>query len=439
MMTLPTCIADGCGIVLTFTSYLTTFLFLGAALILTLQSRFAQIRMFPRFVRLVMGSIKKRTDSSRTDAMSPFHALFTAMGTTLGMGNIVGPGVAILMGGPGALVWLLMYIFFSSVTKFVEVTFALHTRTVSAEGKIIGGPMRYLHTVSPFLGYWYAYIAVFLFTAWTSLQANTLANIFELEFVPKYIVGGLLACIVFATLHGGAQRVGNIASKLVPIMFILYICFAFTLLSQNIGALSHAFHLIFVGAFTPQALVGSLSGFTILQAMRVGTYKAIFITEAGMGTSSIAHAMADTKNPTDQGILAMFSMLSDALIALTSGLLVIVLGVYNGPFRSTMIYEAFRLGSPVAGRFVLLATVTLFVVTTAIGNSFNGMQTFASLTRHRFIGAYMALTVCMIFVGPLLDAKLMWDIADVVLALVAIPNIIGILILAYKKPEIIRV
>jgi AGCS family alanine or glycine:cation symporter len=104
-----------------------------------------------------------------------------------------------------------------------------------------------------------------------------------------------------------------------------------------------------------------------------------------------------------------------------------------------MIYEAFRFGSPVAGRFVLLATVTLFVVTTAIGNSFNGMQTFAALTNHRFIKTYMALTVLMIVIGPLLDAKLMWDIADVVLALVAIPNIIGILILAYKKPEVIKV
>lgn len=438
-MIVPTCIVDGCGFLLSYMSYVTTFLFLGAALALTLQSRFAQIRMFPRFVRLVMGNIKKQTDTSRTDAMSPFHALFTAMGTTIGMGNIVGPGVAILVGGPGALVWLLMYIFFACVTKFVEVTFALHTRTISADGKIIGGPMRYLHVVSPFLGYWYAYIAVFLFTTWTSLQANTLANIFELEAIPKYTVGIALALIVLVTLRGGAQRVGNIASKLVPVMFLLYIFFAFTLLSRNLDALWHAVQLVFVGAFTPQALVGSLSGFTLLQAMRVGTYKAIFITEAGMGTSSIAHAMADTKNPTDQGILAMFSMLSDALIAATSGLLVIVLGVYNGPFRSTMIYEAFRIGSPVAGRFVLLATVTLFVVTTAIGNSFNGMQTFASLTRHRFVGAYIALTVCMIVVGPLLDAKLIWDIADVVLALVAIPNIIGILILAYRKPEVIKV
>ena len=370
----PTWIIESWTFLSSTIAYLTTFLFLGAAILLTLQCRFAQIRLFPRFISLVMGNIKKSTGNTKTDAISPFHALFTAMGTTIGMGNIVGPGVAIITGGPGALLWLLIYIFFAAVTKFVEVTFALDTRTISPDGKIIGGPMRYLHTVSPFLGYWYAYIAVFLFVVWTSLQANTLAHIFELEFIPKYIVGSSLACIVLITLYGGAQRVGQVASKLVPIMFVLYIFFAFMFLWRNASGLSHALNLIFISAFTPQALVGSLSGFTLLQAMKVGTYKAIFITEAGMGTSSIAHAMADTKKPTDQGILAMFSMISDALIALTSGLLVIVLGVYNGPFRPTMIYEAFKLGSPVAGRFVLLATVTLFVTTTAIGNSFNGMQ-----------------------------------------------------------------
>lgn len=437
-MTMPTWIVDSWIPVSSIIFCLTTFLFLGAAIILTLQSRFAQIRLFPRFISLIMGNIKKQTGSSHTDAISPFHALFTAMGTTIGMGNIVGPGVAIVTGGPGALLWLIVYIFFASVTKFVEVTFALHTRVISPNGKIIGGPMRYLHTVSPFLGYWYAYIAVFLFVVWTSLQANTLANIFELESVPKHIVGSLLACIVFITLHGGVQRVGQVASKLVPIMFLLYMFFAFMFLSRNASGLSHAFSLIFSSAFTPQALVGSLSGFSLLHAMRVGTYKAAFITEAGMGTSSIAHAMADTKKPTDQGVLAMFSMISDALIALTSGLLVIVLGVYNGPFRSTMIYEAFKLGSPLAGRFVLLATVTLFVTTTAIGNSFNGMQTFASLTHRRFMWAYMAVTISMIIIGPLLPAKLMWDITDVVLALVAIPNILGLLMLAYTKPNVIK-
>lgn len=419
--------------------YITTFIFLGAAVALTLQSRFAQIRMFPRFIRLITGTINEGTNTQQTDAINPFHALFTAMGTTIGMGNIVGPGVAILMGGPGALLWLLIYIFFASVTKFTEVTFALDTRTISENGKIIGGPMRYLHTVSPFLGYWYAYLAVFLFVAWSSLQANTLANIFVFESVPKVAVGTVLAFIVFIALRGGAQRVGDIASKLVPTMFVLYMFFAIVLLTRNAASLGQAFTLIWQSAFTPHAVLGCFAGATVLQAMRAGTYRAIFITEAGMGTSSIAHAMATTKNPTDQGILAMFSMLSDAIISLTSGLLVLVLGVCHGPFRSTMIYEAFNLASPVAGRLVLLTTVTLFVVTTAIGNSFNGMQTFASLTRHRFVDAYIAITVGMIFMGPLLESKLVWDIADIVLALVALPNIIGLLILAYKRPQVIKV
>lgn len=420
-------------------SYATTVIFLGAAIILTLHSRFAQIRLFPRFLSLVKKNIWQYRKAGRTDAMSPLHALLTAMGTTIGMGNIVGPGVAILLGGPGALLWLLVYIFFASVTKFVEVTFAVATRTTSSDGKIIGGPMIYLHTISNWLSYWYSFLAIFLFTVWTSLQAHTLADIFALESIPKPVVSGLLALVVFTTLYGGARRVGEVASKLVPVMFILYMVFAIALLSYNITALVNALSLIFKSALHPQAAVGCFAGFSLMQAMRAGTYRAIFITEAGMGTASIAHAMADTKKPTDQGILAMFSMLSDALISVTSGLLVIVLGVCHGPLRNSMIYEAFTLGSPFAGRFIVLATITLFVTTTAIGNSFNGMQTFSSLTKHRFLWLYSAVTIAMIIIGPLLHAKLMWDITDIVLALVAIPNIIGILILAFTKPHVIKV
>jgi len=418
---------------------ISTVLFFGVAIVLTLITRFAQIRAFPRFMRLITGTIQEFKDEKKTDAINPFHALFAAMATTLGMGNIVGPGIAILTGGPGALFWLIVYIFFASATKFTEVVFALETRTISADGKIMGGPMRYLHTISPFLARWYTYFALILFVGFSMLQSNTLANIYALESLPKPAIGAVLAMIVFITLRGGAQRVGDIASKLVPIMFVLYIVFAIILLSRNLHALGDAIALVLSSAFSSKAALGCFAGASVMHAMQAGVYKAIFITEAGIGTSSIPHAMAATKRPVDQGILAMFSMISDAIISITSGLLVLVMGLCNGPFRSTMIYEAFKMGSPVAGRFVLLATVTLFVVTTVIGNAFNGMQTFTSLTRYRWLHSYIALTVGMIFIAPLIETQYAWAIMDVILAFVAIPNIIGLVILAYKKPEVLKV
>src|SRR3972149_6623014 len=136
----------------------TTLLFFGAGLVLTIKTGFLQLRAFPKFISLVTKGFARKKKSGAEGEMktiNPFHALFTAMGTVIGMGNVVGPSFAIMMGGPGALFWLVAYIFLGAATKFTEVTFALHTRIKTAEGHIIGGPMVYLKAVSPFLAYWY--------------------------------------------------------------------------------------------------------------------------------------------------------------------------------------------------------------------------------------------------------------------------------------------
>ena len=349
---------------------------------------------------------------------------------------LLGPSVAIFTGGPGALFWLLVYIFFGSVTKFVEVIFAIRTRERLPDGYIVGGPMNYLKKISPALAYWYALVIIFLFVSWSALQANTLAAIYAQESIPEWVVGLGLAALVFFTLTGGAQRIGAVASKLVPLMFVLYVTFAGLILLQNPLALYGAFRLIAHSVFNPMAFCGGALGFGVLHAMRAGIYRAIFITEAGLGTSSIAHAITDAKNPVDQGLLALFSMAADGFLALLSGLIVLVTGVcMQGTFRSTLIYEAFKLHSPAFGSYVLLISVTLFVLTTVMGNSFNGVQSFAALTRHRWTSWYIAFTTVLIFAGALLPVQFMWNVADMLLTLVAVPNLIGVLILAFRNPD----
>ena len=300
-----------------------TILFASAALILTVKTGFLQIRAFPKFIRMILGGIRpEKEKSART--INPFHAMFAAMATTIGMGNVVGPPVAIIAGGPGALFWLVVYIFFGSVTKLTEVTFALATRVKTEQGFIIGGPMQYLKSVSSILAGWYGYVIIFLFVGWSSLQSNTLANIAANENIPHWAVGLTLSVLLFAILNGGAKRVGEFASKLVPLMFILYVSFALLILFQDLGTLWSAAQLVFRSAFTPAAPIGAFMGATVMRSVNAGFSRAIFITEAGIGTSSIPHATADTKNPLDQGILAMGSMIADMFLVTISGFLILV-------------------------------------------------------------------------------------------------------------------
>lgn len=434
MNVLPLCYA-----IKDFLDFPTMILFFLVGILLTIKTGFMQIRALPRFFVLIRGGMKRKevyNEQGQVKTIDAFHALFTAMATTIGVGNLVGPSIAVFTGGPGALFWLLLYIFFGSATKFTEVIFALVTRVKTAEGNMVGGPMQYLQHVNKFFAYWFMYVMAILFVGWSMVQSNTLAAIYAQEGVPQWLTGLVLALLTFYVLMGGAKRVGNVASKLVPIMFVFYVIFALFILFRDPLALQVALLRIMRSIFTPAAPAGAFLGATMYQAIKSGLYRGVFITEAGLGTSSIAHAMADTKRPVDQGVLAMYSMVADAILATISGLIVLVTGVWeHGLFRSTLIYEAFKLHAPALGQVVLLISISLFVITTIIGNSFNGQQTFASITNFRWVRSYLLFTVAMTFIGAMLHVELAWVLMDILISLVAIPNLIGITWLAFKRPN----
>lgn len=419
----------------------TTLLFLGVGVWLTIRNGFLQIRGLPRFIKLVKDGLSSQTEhEAHKGTINSFHAMFAAMATTIGVGNVVGPSVAIMMGGPGALFWLILYIIIGSATKFTEVVFAVVTRVRTNEGNFVGGPVTYLSTVSPVLGLWYGVVMIFLFMGWSGLQANTLAQIFMQEGIPAWITGLSLSILAFLVLSGGAQRVGIVASKLVPIMFVGYVSFSLFILLKDLHAFVNALKLVWHSIITPAAPVGAFAGASLMQTMRVGIFRGIHITESGTGTSSIPHALADVKNPADQGILAMFSAAADAALSFLSGMLVLVTGLWTqGVFRSTLIYEAYKLHSPVIGQWILLASISLFVLTTVIGNSFNGIQSFTALLKNRWVNGYIAVTLCVIFIGSLLKVQLIWEMMDTLLTLVVVPNLIGLLVLTHKRPEVLTV
>jgi len=416
-----------------------TLLFVFVGVFLTIKSRFVQIRALPRFFTLIRQGVKHH-HPKKEKMIDPIRALLTAMATTIGMGNIAGPAIAVVMGGPGALFWLVAYTFFGSVTKFSEVMFSMTLRKKLPDGGVLGGPTQYLRAVTPLLGVWYGAITVFLFAGWSGLQANTLANVFYLEGVPKWITGLILASVVFCALMGGIRRVGAIASKLVPLMFVLYVTFASFILLKDINALGQAFVLIGKHIFSPCAPLGGFLGATIFEALKTGVHRNIYITEAGLGTSSISHAMADTDAPRDQAILAMFSVVADMVPSVLSGLLVIVTGMWarSNEINSTLVYEVFRDYSNDFGKWVLLASISLFVLTTVIGNSFNASQSFASFTRYRGMVLYYIFLSFLIFVGALVSVPLAWKAMDLLLVLVAVPHLLGVLFLSFKYSDLIK-
>lgn len=410
-----------------------TLIFFLAAVILTFKTGFLQFRGFRRFIRLITVNLGRRK-AGELKTINAFHALFTAMSTTIGVGNVVGPSVAIIIGGPGALFWLLVYMFFASATKYTEVVLAIKYRERTSDGRILGGPAEYLKHVRPYLAHWFGLVTIFLFAGWSGLQANSLAEILAQQSVPEWITGLLLAVFVFIVLVGGAKRVGEVSSRIVPIMFVLYVTFTIVILLGDIAALKQAFVLIGRSVISPSAPIGGFLGSTIFAAMQEGAYKAIYVSEAGVGTSSIPHSMSDVSNPTDQGLLAMFSMMADAFLCLISGLLVLSTGLWQGGvLTATTVYRIFEVYYPVIGPLVFAACIILFISGTTIGNGFNGSQSFASFTRYRWINWYYGFIALTVFLGAISDVPLIWAIMEFLLPLVAIPNLIGVLILAFRK------
>lgn len=402
-------------------------LFLLVGIFLSIVIKFPQLRNGRRFLTILSS---QHVTTSTKNTISPLQALLTAMSTSLGSGSIAGVPLAIVIGGPGALFWIVIYAFFGSVTKFTEVAFAIKYRTRAADRSIIGGPTSYLWQVHPLLAYWYGACAMILFAGWSALQSKALSEVFEKLGVHGYITGTLTALFVFYMLIGGAKRIGKLSSYLVPVMCISYLCACLFILLQDIGLLGRMFILVIKTAFTGMAATGGFAGATFFMAMRQGVFKSAYVTEAGVGTAAYPHALADTDSATDQGILAMYSVAIDTFFCLISGFVVLVTGVWtSGAACNSLIYDAFEVGLPNIGPTILIFSLILFVTGTAVGNSFNGSKSFGFFTGNKYLICYYIFVASMIFLGAIAQSLTLWAIMDFILPLTALPNVIGLIYL----------
>ena len=406
-------------------------LLVGAGIILSVRTGFVQARHFGYILKNTMGKMFEKHDLEE-GAITPFQALSTALAATVGTGNIVGVSVAILGGGPGAVFWMWVAAFFGMCTKFSEVNLAVAYRIKTPDG-IQGGPMYYLDRglKKPWLGKCFAFLAgVACFGIGCSVQSNSIAGTLKSSFnVPPMITAVVITIAASVVIIGGIQSISKVTEKLVPFMAAFYIVGGLIIIISNAHMIPFAIRAIFVGAFNPSAVGGGVIGYTIMLAMRNGVSRGVFTNEAGLGSSPIAHATASTDHPTRQGMWGVTEVFLDTFVVCSiTALVIITSGVLDEGITdaSALVATAFDMHLAI-GRYIVSLGLLLFAFSTILGWEYYG-ETSARYLLGAGIGKpYKLVYIIMIFVGCVMKLDLAWTVANILNALMAIPNLIGLI------------
>ncbi len=422
--------------------FLCCLFILSGSIYLTVKSGFIQLRFFRSLFSMLKGLFTARKGKTGSHTILPHRALLTAMSTTLGISTIVGPVIAIALGGPGALFGFLLASFFGSAVTYIEVNLCIQYRKKLDSGEIMGGPMQYLkHLVSPAMAKWYAICCLVLMMAWSAAQANQVAAILNSPLLGSYrlstaLSGGLIAILILLTMLGGIKRIGSLSAKLVPVMFFLYIGSSCWILTCNYDQLGQMFAEMFRSAFSPVPMAsGTLVG-GLMSALRWGIFKGTQATEAGVGTQTIPHSMAETNDPDTQGMLAMLSTFAAGFIAFLSGCVTLVTKTWldpSLPLGISMVAASFEQYFSFVGIAIVAVSGLLFGFGTILGNCYNGSQCYRYLTKNKKSRYYLLLTALMIFAGAISEVKTIWSLVDLVMIFMVVPHLGALLIHATKK------
>jgi AGCS family alanine or glycine:cation symporter len=329
-------------ILLTLDSYIGgsawfVYLLLGTGLFFTVYLKFPQIKYFRHSIKVVMGKYDKKGDKGDT---SHFQALTTALSGTVGTGNIAGVALAIHLGGPAALFWMLLTAFLGMTTKFVEVTLSHKYREVAADGSISGGPMYYMKNRLNMK--WLAIIfaiatIISSFGTGNLPQVNSIANAMHSTFgIDNMLTGGILAVLLGFVIIGGIKRIAKVTEKLVPMMALIYIIGSFLVIFYNYDNIIPSILLVSGSIFTGTAAVGGFLGASIAFAFNRGVNRGLFSNEAGQGSAPIAHAAARTSEPVSEGMVAILEPFIDTIIiCMITGMVILSSGVWNEKHMNT--------------------------------------------------------------------------------------------------------
>ena len=386
---------------------------------------------------------KKHHHDKSLGEISPFASLMTALSATVGTSNIVGVAIAIFIGGAGAIFYMWVFAIIGMSIKYCECLLGVEYRTRNAEGKELGGPMYYMAKgiggkFGTLLGGFTAILLIGVAIGFgNSVQANTIAySIAGIFHIPPYISGIILAGLVSFVILGGIARIAATASRIMPVMIVIYVLCGLAVIISHINRLDDVLIAIFSHAFDFNAVAGGISGATIAYAIQFGANLGMFSNDIGTGNSAIAHASAQTKNPVRQAHIGMLGTFIDTIIICTITALVILItdADHSGRNDIAMVFLGFSSLFGVASQYLFSIIWLVFVFTTIIVWSFYGERAlhYLNLASKRNILIYRIGWVAMIVLSSFVNFNLIWSISSIFLGLLIYPNMITVLWLSPK-------
>ena len=420
-------------------------LLVGTGVYYTFRCGGIQFKWFGYIMKNTIGKIFEKKEAGE-GAVTPFQAVCTALAATVGTGNIAGVTGAIALGGPGAVFWMWISALFGMCTKFAEVTLAIHFRERNDKGDWVGGPMYY---ISKGLGKNWKWLGS-LFALFGMLAAFGIGNMTQINsivtsisgtinsFTPinvntaNLIIGIIVAIFCAIVLIGGLKRIGQVTEKLVPFMAVIYILSALIIFFAHIGNIGNVLRSIFVGAFTPSAVVGGAAGIPIPAAVKRGVGRGVFSNEAGLGSAPIAHAAADTDSAVRQGCFGVFEVFADTIVICTlTAFAVLMSGTpinFGQAAGADLTIAAFGTTFGRVGGIIISVGLTLFATSTILSWCLYGTRCAEFLFKTtKIIKPYQVIFCLVIILGAVTELSLVWDIADTLNGLMAIPNLVGLL------------
>lgn len=451
-------------------------------IVLTIVTKMIQVRRLGNALKLIFLGARGKDHSLEDEGdISPFAALMTALAATVGNGNIAGVATAIATGGPGAPLWMWISGFFGMATKYAEGFLGVKYRKVAEDGTMAGGPMYYIRyglkegKFSKFLAALFAICGAFaaLFGTGNMAQSNSMALAFKTQFgVPPLLSGAVLTIMVGLVVIGGIKRIGAVAERLVPTMILFYFLGAITVILVNVSHIIEAFEIIFSAAFTGKALGGALIGTSVQKALSLGVSRGVLSNESGLGSAAIAQSASKSSDPAKNGLIAMTGTFIDTIVVNTMTTLTIVLSgmwlftpalgvnlnganvnlqnlspqvvdfakqvgynLQNGGLSSTALTSAaFNTVLPfgLGGTIIAIASF-LFGYTTLIGWAYYGEQCLEYIAGVKVKKPYRFIYIGLLFLGANLQGQyldIVWNVGDTANALMAFPNLVGLLFLA---------
>lgn len=415
-------------------------LLFGTHIFMTFRTRFIQWKSITKGIKL---SVTKDPDAE--GEVSNFGALTTALAATIGTGNIVGVGTAIALGGPGAVLWCWLSGVFGIATKYSESLIAVKYRVKKKDGRMQGGAMYALsrglkwQPLGKILGMIFAVFAGFAsFGIGCATQVNAIANVVQSNTgFPKQIVGIIIAALTALVIFGGIQSISRVCEKLVPFMAIFYVLGCVIILCINYDYIIPAITTICRLAFQPGAAAGGLVGTGIMMAMRYGIARGLFSNESGMGSAPIAAAAAQTRNPVRQALVSSTGTFWDTVVVcLMTGLTLVTTIMKNPAINANEISDGGVLTTlafgqiPYLGPIILTLGIICFAYSTVLGWAYYGERAVEYFAGKKGMIPYRVLYVVVAAIAPIVTLDVVWALADILNALMAIPNLIAVLLLS---------